>query len=305
VDPLRYRRRALVLLFPALILYTIFVAYPYINSLLYSFTDWMGVGPKHFIGLGNYIRLFTEPRMAHTFWRALSHNAILFGVSMLFAVGLGLSFAFVLSSRKLKGRGFFKVVYFLPYILPSLSMGFIWRYILHPRWGAINEMLKAVGLVSWTHAWLGDLKTAFPTIMAIWCLRCTGFYILFFMAAILSIPEELRDAAMVDGCNRLQTIWYIELPLLKPTILLLSLLNFINAFNAFDMIYALSDLTGTPFGRSDVLMLFFYRTAFGSVNNPFGEGLGMGAAVAVVMAVFLIVVSFLFLRAIQKSQVEY
>jgi len=273
----------LFLLLPAFILYSVFVAYPYVNSFLYSFTDWMGVGPKHFIGLGNYIRLFTEPRLAHTFWRALSHNVILFAVSMLFTVGLGLSFAFILSSRKLKGRGFFKVVYFLPYILPPLSMGFIWRYILHPRWGALNEALRGIGLGGWTHAWLGELGFAFPTIMAVWCLRFTGLYILFFMASMLSIPEELRDAAMVDGCNRLQTIWHIELPLLKPTILLLSLLNFINAFNAFDMVYALSDLSGSPFGQSDVSALFFYRTAFGSVNNPFGEGLGMGAAVASVM----------------------
>lgn len=293
------------MLLPAFILYSIFVVYSYVKSLLYSFTDWMGVGPKHFIGLGNYIRLFTEPRMAHTFWRALSHNAILFGVSMLFTVGLGLSFAFILSSRKLKGRAFFKWVYFLPYILPALSAGFIWRYILHPRWGALNEALKAIGLGEWTHAWLGELGFAFPTIMAVWCLRLAGMYIQFFMASMLSIPEELRDAAVVDGCNRLQTIWHIEIPLLKPTILLLSLLNFMNAFNAFDMVYALSDLTGSPFGQSDVSVLFFYRTAFGSVNNPFGEGLGMGAAVAVVMAVFLIVVSLLFLRAIQKSQVEY
>lgn len=302
---MRHKKRALLLLLPAFILYSIFVAYPYINSLFYSFTDWMGVGPKHFIGLGNYIRLFTEPRMAQTFWRALSHNVILFAVSMLFTVGLGLSFAFILSSRRLKGRSFFKWVYFLPYILPALSAGFIWRYILHPRWGAVNEALKVVGFGGWTHAWLGELGFTFPTIMAVWCLRLAGLHILFFMASMLSIPEELRDAAMVDGCNRLQTIWHIELPLLRPTILLLSLLNFINAFNAFDMVYALSDLTGSPFGQSDVLALFFYRTAFGSVNNPFGEGLGMGAAVASVMAVFLIVVSLLFLRAIQRSQVEY
>lgn len=294
-----------MLLIPALVIYTIFVAYPYVNSLLYSFTDWMGVGPKKFIGLGNYIRLFTEPRLARTFWQAFSHNALLFGVSMLFTVGLGLSFAFILSTRGLRGRGFFKWVYFLPYILPALSAGFIWRYILHPRWGALNEMLRAVGLENFTRAWLGQLDTAFPTIMAVWCLRLTGLYILFFMAAMLSIPDELRDAAKVDGCGRLKTIWYIELPLLRPTILLLTLLNFINSFNAFDMVYALSDLTGAPFGRADVLALFFYRTAFGSVNNPFGEGLGMGAAVATVMALFLIGVSFLFLRVIQRIQVEY
>lgn len=302
---MRHRRRALVLLIPAFILYSVFVAYPYISSLLYSFTDWLGVGPKRFIGLDNYVRLFTEPRLARTFWRAFSHNALLFGVSMLFTVGLGLSFAFVLSSRQLKGRGFFKAVYFLPYVLPALSAGFIWRYILHPRWGAVNEALRAVGLSGWTHAWLGELGTAFPTIMAIWCLRLAGLYIMFFLATMLSIPDELRDAARVDGCNRLQSIWYVELPLLKPTILLLTLLNFINSFNEFDMVYALSDLTGAPFGQCDVLTLFFYRTAFGSVNHPFGEGLGMGATVATVMALFLIGVSFLFLKAIQRVQVEY
>jgi raffinose/stachyose/melibiose transport system permease protein len=288
-----------------LAVYSLFVAYPYINSLLYSFTDWMGVGPKQFVGLRNYVHLFTEPRLARPFWRALSHNLLLFGVSMLFTVGLGLSFAFILSSRRLKGRGFFKWVYFLPYILPALSAGFIWRYIFHPRWGALNEALRSLGLGDWTHAWLGELNLAFPTIMSVWCLRLTGLYILFFMAAMLAIPEELRDAAKVDGCGRLKTIWYIELPLLRPTLLLLTLLNFITSFNAFDMIYALSDLSGAPLGQSDVLTLFFYRTAFGSVHDPFGEGLGMGAAVASVMALLLIGVSLLFFKAIQKSQVEY
>lgn len=298
-------RRALLLAIPALLLYTVFVAYPYVNSLIYSFTDWMGVGPKKFIGLGNYVRLFTEPRLSRTFWRALSHNALLFGISMIFTVGLGLSLAFALSTKKLRGRGFFKWVYFLPYILPALSAGFIWRYILHPRWGALNEALRAVGLGGLTRSWLGELSTAFPTIMAVWCLRLTGVYILFFLAAMLSIPDELRDAAKVDGCGRLRTIWHIELPLLRPTLLLLTLLNFINSFNEFDMVYALSDLTGAPFGKADVLGLFFYRTAFGSVNNPFGEGLGMGAAVATVMALFLVGVSFLYLRLIRRMHIEY
>jgi len=300
-----HKKKAVLLVLPAFILYTLFMVYPFIASFLYSFTDWMGVGPRHFIGLKNYVRLFTEPYMAHLFWRAFSHNALLFGVSMLFTVGLGLTFAFILSNRKLKGRKLFRWIYFLPYLLPSLAVGFIWRYIFNSRWGAFNEILKAVGLGEWTHGWLGELSTAFPTIVSVWCLRLVGLYILFFMAAMLSIPDELRDAAAIDGCNRLQSIWYIELPLLKPTIFLLSLLNFFNAFNAFDMIFAMSDIEGAPFGRCDVVGLFFYRTAFGTFNNPLGEGLGMGAAVAVVMFIFLVAVSLLFLRLMRKSEVKY
>ena len=294
-----------MLLIPAFILYTLFVVYPYVTSFLYSFTDWMGVGEKHFIGLQNYVRLFTQGRLSNQLWQAFSHNAILFGVSMLFTVGLGLTFAFLLSSRKLKGRSFFRAVYFVPYLLPALSVGFIWHYIFQPRWGALNEILVDVGLGNLARPWLGDLHTAFPTVVFVWCLRLTGLYVLFFLAAMLSIPDEYRDAARVDGCTRWQEIWYIEIPLLKPTILRLSLLNFIGAFGAFSMIAGLTGLEGAPFGKTDVLGMFFYRTAFGTVNNPFGEGFGMGATVAWVIAVFLVAISFLFQRAIQRSRVEY
>ena len=299
------KRRAFLLLIPAFILYTLFVVYPYVTSFLYSLTDWIGVGEKHFIGFQNYVHLFTERRLSSQLWQAFSHNMTLFGVSMLFTVGLGLTFAFLLSSRKLKGRSIFRAIYFIPYILPALSVGFIWRYIFQPRWGALNEILNNVGLSGLARPWLGDLHTAFPTVVFVWCLRLTGLYILFFQAAILSIPDEYRDAARVDGCTRWQEILYIEIPLLKPTILKLSLLNFIGAFGAFGMIAGLTGLEGAPFGKTDVLGMFFYRTAFGTVNNPFGEGFGMGAAVAWVIAVFLVAVSFLFQMAIQRSQVEY
>lgn len=295
-----------MLLIPAFILYTLFVVYPYVTSFLYSLTDWIGVGEKHFIGLQNYVRLFTQGRLSNQLWQAFFHNTILFGMSMLFTVGLGLTFAFLLSSRKLKGRSFFRAVYFVPYILPALSAGFIWQYIFQPRWGALNEILNDVGLGGLAQPWLGGLHTAFPAVVFVWCLRLAGLYILFFLAAMLSIPDEYRDAARVDGCTRWQEILYIEIPLLKPTILKLSLLNFLGAFGAFDMIAGLTgNMDGSPFGKTDVLSMFFYRTAFGTVNNPFGEGFGMGATVAWVIGVFLVAVSFLFQRAIQRSRVEY
>jgi len=295
----RKMRIVLVFLLPALAIYTVFIAYPYITSIIYSFTDWIGVGERNFIGFDNYVRLFTEPRMSGRWWNAFKHNAILFGVSMLFTVGLGLTFALLLSNRKLKGRGFFKVAYFMPYILPPLTAGFVWRYILHPRIGVVNEIFRTA------IPWLGKLDTAFPTVVIVWCLRVTGLYILFFLASILSISNEYRDAARVDGCNRLKEIWYIDLPLLRPTILMITLLNFINAFGAFDMFYALTGIDGAPFGRTDVLTTFFYRTAFGTVNQPFGEGLGMGSAVACSIAVFVIAVSLVFLRLIHRTPVEY
>ena len=302
---MRNNRKALWLLLPAVFLYSLFVVYPYADSFLYSFTDWIGVGPKHFIGLQNYIRLFTSPQLAHPFWRALSHNAILFGVSMLFTVGLGLTFAFILSSRKLRGREFFKWVYFLPYIMPGISTGFVWLYIFNPRWGPLNEILKYVGLGNYTHAWLGEPGLAFPTMIAVYGLKLTGLYILFFLAALLSIPSEYRDAAMVDGCTRLQEVWYIEIPLLKPTILLLTLLNFINAFNVFDLIFVLGGVTGAPFGQSDVISLLFYRTAFGTPTQPPQYGLGMAATLAVVLLLMFVMVGLAFQRLIKRSHVEY
>jgi len=282
-----------------------FVVYPYVNSICYSFTDWMGVGPKKFIGFSNYMKLFTDPLLSKEFWRAFSHSTIIFGASTIFAVILGLALAFLLAAPRLKGRGFFRALYFLPYILPPVAYGFVWRYILNPRIGSLNEILKSIGLAAWAQPWLGSIELALPTVIGVWCMKQAGLYILFFEAGILSIPNILRDAALVDGCTRWQQIWYVELPLLKPTFITLVMFNFINSFGAFDLLFALTGIEGRPLGTTDVLATFFYRTAFGTTTHPFGWGLGMGAAVACVVALFLVSVSFVFIVIRQRSYVEY
>ena len=299
------QKSALLLLVPALLFYTLFTAYPYIISLYYSFTDWLGSGPMHFIGVDNYRRLFTDPRLAPQFWRAFLHNLFFLGMSMVFVVTIGLAFAFMLASKKLRGVPFFKAVYFLPFVLSPLALGFIWRYMLNPQVGTVNELLGIVGLGSWAQPWLGSTKFTLPIVALVWCSKQTGLYILFFLAAIIGIPDDFRDAAKIDGCSRWQQILYIELPLLKPTFITLTVLNIINSFAAFDLVFALTGIEGAPAGTTDILTAFFYRTAFGTQAEPFGLGIGMGSAVAWAIVIFLIITSLLFLWVRQRSYVEY
>lgn len=299
------RKSALLLLLPGFIFYSMFVVYPYVSSVYYSFTDWMGVGPKRFIGFSNYVKLFTDPLLSEEFWRAFSHNATIFGASTIFAVMLGLALALLLATPRLKGRGFLRALYFLPYILPPVAYGFVWRYILNPRIGSLNGILRSLGLPTWAQPWLGSIELALPTVIGVWCMKQAGLYILFWEAGILSIPNTLRDAAQVDGCTRWQQIIHVELPLLKPTLITLVMLNFINSFGVFDLVFALVGIEGSPARATDIFATFFYRTAFGTTMQPFGWGLGMGAAVACVVALFLVTVSFVFVVIRQRSYVEY
>ncbi|MCE1206692.1 MAG: sugar ABC transporter permease [Spirochaetia bacterium] len=292
------RKKAyLLMLLPALLLYSLFVAYPFFSSLGLSFYDWPGIGPKKFIGFGNYRNILTG-FMAPEFFRAAWHNVIFFIWSLVLSVVPGLFFAFLLAAG-IKGTKFLKVIYFFPNTLAIVIVGFLWGLLLNPQWGLVNQLFKAVGLGFLAKPWLGDTKLALPTIIVVTAWRGLGFYILVYLAAIIGIDREMTEAARIDGATEMQIAGRIILPHLMPIIATTSMLKFIWTFNIFDIVYAMEGTQGGPAGSTDVLGTLFYRIAFGGLGS---SQVGMGLGATVVTLIFLIVfpVSVFYVFIIEK-----
>lgn len=279
---------AAVFLLPAFALYTLFMIYPMFSALQYSLFAWRGTAQGDFIGIGNFVELFTRFPLNRDVVRAFGHNAAFFAGSMVLQNTFGLLLA-VLLHRNARLRRVFRVIYTTPYLLAPLVVGYLWTLILNPLFGPVNALLRGIGLETLALPWLGSPTTALPVVIAVNAWQWIGFPLLLFSAALGALPEEYDQAARVDGANAWQAFRRVTLPLLLPVIGTVSVLTFIGNFNIFGLVYAMGGSEGGPVGATDVLALLFYRTAFrGGV-----DAIGVASALAVVMFAFIFGVSVL------------
>jgi raffinose/stachyose/melibiose transport system permease protein len=289
------------MLFPAVALYTLFVAYPFVSSLALSFYDWPGIGPKTWVGFQNYSNVLTG-FMSAEFYRAFWHNVVFFVWSLILSVVPGLFFAFLLAAA-MKGTGWLKVVFFFPNTLSIVVVGFLWSLLLNPQWGLVNQLFKAAGLGFLARPWLGDIKLALPTIIAVTAWRGLGFYVLVYLAAIIGVEREEAEAARIDGATEIQIALRIVLPHLLPIIATTSILKFIWTFNIFDIVYAMEGTQGGPAGSTDVLGTLFYRIAFGGLGSS-QTGMGLGATVVTLIFLVVFPVSLLYVFVLERRVEE-
>ncbi|QTD41044.1 carbohydrate ABC transporter permease [Sporosarcina sp. Te-1] len=273
-------------LLPALVFYVGFQVYPIITAFINSFFSFKGMVRQDFVGFDNFIRLFTEEPYNKMFTTAFWHNLIYFVGTVLTKLILAFLLALLINSR-IKGREFFKAVFFMPKLLSVIVVGFLFSLILNPTNGALNTFLKSVGLAEWAHPWLGDPNTALYTIILVNSWYGIGFAILIFLAGLQAIPEEIYEAARIDGATGIKMLFQITIPMAMPSIMIMTILTFIGSFETFELIFAMQGSSGGPYYSTDVLALFFYRLAFGSVDG--GEAIGLGSALAVIL--FLIICS--------------
>lgn len=274
----------IVFLAPAVLIYSVFMVYPLLDTLGLSLRSSARTG-NMFVGLENYRLLLTDPQWSERLWNAVGNNFLFFAVHMLVQNPIGLLLAALLSSRVVRFKAFFRTALFLPTILSIVLVGFIWRLILSPLWGISADALDLVGLGSLNRPWLGLEGTALVTLSLVSVWQYIGIPMLLFLAALLGIPEELDEAARVDGATAWQTFWRIRFPLVLPTVGVVGVLTFVANFNAFDLIYTTQRALAGPNFSTDILGTFFFRTFFG-VQLQTGDPV-MGAAVAGVM--FLII----------------
>ena len=285
---------------PAFILYSLFIVWPLLNAVGYSLFEWRGLQRGAFSGLDNFVKLFTQEPWRSNLWRAFWHNLVFFGLTMLVQNTVALFFAVVLYNLKYLSR-FFQNLFFMPHLLATVLIGFLWNLILNPLFGPLNKGLKALGLGVLAQPWLGTPTTALPTIVAVNAWAWLGFPMMLFLANLGSIPESYLEAARLDGASSWQTFRHVQFPLLRPSLVIVTVLTFIGNFNAFELIFVMAGSDGSPGGATDVLGTFFYRTAFGTGQ----EAVSMGSTLAVTMFGFIALVSVIFLRIVRRGEVTY
>lgn len=292
-------------LLPGIVLYGLFMAYPLVSSLSYSLFEWQGLLRRGFAGLQNFMTVLTQWPYNERFWGALQHNALFFGVTFLIQTTLGLFIAVVLN-RERPGHAFFQAAFFLPYTLSMVVVGFLWLLLLNPTWGAVAQGLRAVGLGGWVQPWLGQSSTALITVILVNAWHWLGFPILVYLAALRGIPREFHEAGRVDGAGPWQAFRFITLPLLAPSLIMVTILTFIWDFNAFELVFVMQGASGSPNYSTDLLATLFYRTAFGDPTTGGEPGLiGVASAIAVLMLVIIGTASFFGVRLGRRTEAEY
>lgn len=292
-----------VFLAPAVLVYSAIMILPLFSTLnlsLFTATD----GGTAFVGLQNFRTLFGDPRWSSAFWNALGNNLWFFAVHMLVQNPIGILLAALLSQPALRFSAFYRTAIFIPTILSFVVVGFIWKLILSPLWGIAPDLLDMVGLKSLFAPWLGREEYALTTLALISVWQFVGIPMMLIYAALLSIPDDIIEAAEMDGITGWSQFWRIKLPLILPAIGIISVLTFVGNFNAFDLIYVSQGALAGPNFATDILGTFLYRTFFGfqlQLGDPH-----MGATIATAMfGIILIgVCSYLFLiqRRLRRYQ---
>jgi ABC-type sugar transport system permease subunit len=275
---------------PALLVYIAFLVYPAFSSLFFSLTDWDGLSPTYtIVGLDNYTAMTHDPVVIH----AAINNVIWTLVTIVVPVVLGLALAVALNG-KVRGKPVLRMVFYLPGVLPLVSVASIWGWLYNPDYGAINAALKTIGLGSLAQPWLGQNSTALFAVMvpAIW-LR-TGFPMLLYLAALQGISADQYEAATMDGATRSQQFWHITMPNLKPAHYIVLALSLIDSFKVFDLIYATT--YGGPGTATQVMGTWMYFNVFQYYHA------GYGTAIAVVITVVAIAVSIPYVLSQTKDQ---
>ena len=290
-------------LLPALVIYIAFMAGPLFDSLRLSLYTGEGYNPTRFVGLTNYIDLFTNPLWRGKFFGAVLHTFIFFAIHMIVQNSLGLFFANLLSSE-FRGRNLFRTIIFTPATLSVLVTGFLWTLILNPNWGAVNKTLVAMGLREYALPWLGRENLALPVISLTSVWQWVGMPTVMFLAGLMGISDELLEAARIDGASEWNIFWKIKFPLLKPVIGIVAILTFVDNFNAFDVIYAMAGARGEPSYSTDLLATLFYRTGIAG-EHPVGiPNMGMGAAIATMTFIILMAGVLLWLYFSRRQSAE-
>ncbi len=297
------RRQGLWILFllaPALLVMTLFVAWPLLSALRYAFFSFKGVAPDSFVGLRNFADVLIEEPFASWTWRALRHNIIVFAALMVVQNGLAYLIAFALL-KGLPGHRIHQVIVFLPVVLSAVIVGFLWKLFLHPLFGMVNAALALVGLPG--RPWLGDESTALGSLIFTNAWHWVGFPALIFLAGMQRIQKETLEAARIDGATDRVLLTRIIWPLVAPATTIIFTLTFIGSFNWFELPYVMSGLNGSPGGATDVLGLYFYRTAFGNTTSGL-QDFGRGSALAVLMFLFIATTSAIALRFLRRREME-
>lgn len=265
-------------LFPALFIYIIVVVFPTVYSLFLSFCDWNGLGAKKFVGLKNYIQLFTSDSV---FYTALRNNIIWIILTICLTVLLALLLALVLN-RSFRGRIVYRAIFYFPYMLSWIIVGIIWKWMYNPNFGLINQVLGMVGLDSLKGAYLSNTKMALYCVFIAALWQGLGQPMLYFLAGLQTLPNDILEAAKIDGAGKFNLFFRVIVPMLKETFVIVLATQIIASMKVYDIVYVMTD--GGPANSTQTLATYMYDQTFTYSN------LGVGSAIATVMVLIMMVV---------------
>jgi ABC-type sugar transport system permease subunit len=298
LEPLQRRMRqegwmALLLLIPSLIVVFGIVIYPLLRTLWTSFFAVDSPFPGHypFVGLGNYRRTFSNP----DFWAAIRRTGYFTVVSTFLELGFGVLIGLLLNVP-FRGRWIMRSLVVLPWALPTIVNATMWRWIFNPEYGALNALLTQLHLMSHYRSWLGSPFLALNMVIVADVWKNTPLAAFLFLAGLQTIPQDLYEAARVDGAGAVRSFFKITLPLLLPTILIILVVRTIEAFKVFDIIYVMT--RGGPANGTQTIAFYAYLQAFS--NQLFGYG----ASLAYVIALFILAFALFYVRLLRR-EVEF
>lgn len=264
---------------PALFLILALIYVPIVLTGTYGLMKWDGIGEMEFIGLENYSRLIQDEK----FWDSAYHSFLLALISTLSLTGY-LFISFILAG-KIKGADFLRKIYLIPMLLASVAIAQLWIKIYHPTNGILNSILMKLGVED-PPSWLSDPELALYAIIIPIIWQYAGFYILIYYAALKNIPEELIEAARIDGASAFQTAMRIKLPLIKNVIKITIVLAVVGSLKYFDLIYVMTG--GGPNGASEVMASYMYNKAFKAFDFGYGSAVGFFLLIICLLATYLI-----------------
>ncbi|WP_198955117.1 carbohydrate ABC transporter permease [Kineosporia sp. R_H_3] len=284
-------RTALEVLFfvgPALALFVVFVVWPVARAVQFSFYRWKGFGPlEDFVGLRNYVTVLQDD----VFVAAFTHNMVIIVLSILVQLPLGLAIALLLN-RKIRGQGVLRTVIFVPYVLSEVIAGVVWFQLLQPQYGVIEGILGVVGIPGPEQGWLGTPDIALFTVFGVLTWKYLGLAVLLFLAGLQGVPDELIEAAQMDGASWWQVQRRITVPLLGPTVRTWAFLSMIGSIQLFDMVWILTG--GGPANATTTMATYLINE--GTKRYNYGIATAASVILFAVALVFALLYQFLVLR---------
>ena len=272
----------MVLVAPLMVMVVVFLLFPIANAVYYVFVDFNGIDPTPpWVGFANFTELAQDPDV----WAAFKNNVIWIVIGTTAPLVFGLGLALLIWSVR-RGSVWYRVAFFLPYVLPQVAVGVVWGWIYEPSRGWLNRALEFAGLDALTRGWLGDPDTALYAVLATAIWGTVGFVFIIFLSALRNVDLDLMDAARLDGANAFQRLRYVILPQIMPVFLMVTTITLIGGFSVFDIIFVMTG--GGPAGATEVLGTYAYSSAFQLNRISYGTTLALVIAVlAIPFAVWL------------------
>lgn len=287
----------ILMITPMTIGFLLFSVYPIIWVLRWSFFKYNGYSEPVFVGLGNFIRVFSRDP---AYWNSLKNTFLIAGMKMIFEIPLALVLA-VLLNNKIKGSSFFRVVFFLPSVFSIAVVGLIFSILFGAYNGIVNAILKNIGLITQNISWFSDKGHAMFVIILVSLWTTFGLNMIYFLMGLQNISKSLYECASIDGANEVKQFFYITMPLVAPILQLVLMLSVLGTMKMTDLILVLTN--GAPGGSTEVVMTYIFKYFFSYGESAAMEvQFGYASSMAVVTAVILGIVTLIYLKVSKKMQ---